>query len=288
VVAFCDHPIRCTFWSLTRRSSWSAVVCRVGFDNSLSVKRVRFEFSAVDAELDPLRRGQLPGLGPFQGLDQEPAPPFPSRPSERGKIHDGMPPDLWVPPGQRSLDRTRQGGPVTFGLTVASTAILFISLLFVVPTPVAMAAGTVEVAQRVVAQPVPPPTAAPVSTTSTPAPEPVPSPTTTLPAPVPALTTVAASTASQGLPARGHATASGCGPALAYMAAYAAPGFQLICPGDAQGHQATTCINSYPCAPGQKMILIADPCPAAYMNESSNSLAIQFGGVIDPYGACRP
>ena len=79
----------------------------------------------------------------------------------------------------------------------------------------------------------------------------------------------------------------GCGPALAYLAAYAAPGFKLVCPGDSQGHQATTCISAYPCAPGEKMIIITVPCAAAYMNEAHNSWAVQDGGTIDPYGYCH-
>jgi hypothetical protein len=59
-----------------------------------------------------------------------------------------------------------------------------------------------------------------------------------------------------------------------------------MCPGYAQGHQATTCIGADPCSPGQRLIIIADPCPAAYMNEASNSWAVLVGGVIDPFGSC--
>ncbi|HXX89001.1 MAG TPA: hypothetical protein VEI83_02100 [Acidimicrobiales bacterium] len=130
------------------------------------------------------------------------------------------------------------------------------------------------------------PTTVPVTTTvpTTTAPPPPPPP----PPPVPTTTVAPASApASNGVPPEGQATAYGCGPALAYLTAYAAPGFQLVCPGDSQGHQATTCISSYPCAPGQKMIIITDPCPAAYMNEAHNSWAVQDGGSIDPYGYCR-
>ena len=135
-------------------------------------------------------------------------------------------------------------------------------------------------------------TAAPASVS--PATAPV-APTTTLPPPtttsVPAAPAVddsaaPATAAAGGVPPQGQATASGCGPALAYLAAYAAPGFDLVCPGYAMGHQAATCINEAPCAPGQKMIVIADACPAAYMNEAHNSWAIQDGGAIDPYGYC--
>jgi hypothetical protein len=71
------------------------------------------------------------------------------------------------------------------------------------------------------------------------------------------------------------------------LALYAAPGYQFVCPGNAQGHQATTCVGpDYPCGPGQRLIIIAEPCPAAYMNEASNSWALLYGGAIDPYGSC--
>ncbi|HXX90690.1 MAG TPA: hypothetical protein VEI83_10760 [Acidimicrobiales bacterium] len=95
-----------------------------------------------------------------------------------------------------------------------------------------------------------------------------------------------ASLAALGFTPIGHATAYGCKPALVYLSLYAAPGYQFICPGDAQGHQATTCAGNDPCRPGQKLIIIADPCPAAYMNEASNSWAILIGGTIDPFGSC--
>jgi hypothetical protein len=102
----------------------------------------------------------------------------------------------------------------------------------------------------------------------------------TLPAP--------AAAPSTSLPSRGHATAWGCGPALDYLHAYADPSFTLICPGNAQGHQATTCIGlSAPCVTGQRLIIIADPCPAAYMNEAANSWSVAGGGgAIDPFGSC--
>ncbi len=81
----------------------------------------------------------------------------------------------------------------------------------------------------------------------------------------------------------------GCQAALAYLAAHAAPGFSFACPGYAFGRQAMTCMNDPPyCAAGEDVIVIADPCPAAYMNEASNSRV--FSGLsdapIDPYGYC--
>ena len=97
------------------------------------------------------------------------------------------------------------------------------------------------------------------------------------------------------VPPVGLATAWGCGPALQYLQAYADPGFTFECaPGDAQGHQATTCTNPTSgmvpgdaCEPGQKLVMISDPCPAAYMNETSNTWILTYGdGWLDPYGAC--
>jgi hypothetical protein len=91
------------------------------------------------------------------------------------------------------------------------------------------------------------------------------------------------------VPAAGEATQFGCSAALAHLAAYAAPGFAYQCPGYAAGHQAeTTCAASAsPCDTG-RVIVIADPCPAAYMNEAANSWVLV--GVspapLDPYGAC--
>ena len=104
------------------------------------------------------------------------------------------------------------------------------------------------------------------------------------------------------LPSYGHATAWGCAAALAYLQAYAAPGFALDCPGYAEGHEAMTCIHGTPqypdaCLNGPE-IAISDACPQAYMNESANSWLLtgqtateqaKFGvsyDSIDPFGAC--
>jgi hypothetical protein len=48
-----------------------------------------------------------------------------------------------------------------------------------------------------------------------------------------------------------------------------------------------TCENTSAC-PGAKVIVIADPCPIAYMNEAHNSwlFADHVSGVIDPFGHC--
>ena len=109
-------------------------------------------------------------------------------------------------------------------------------------------------------------------------------------------------TCAPALPAYGHATAWGCAAALAYLQAYAAPGFALDCPGYAEGHEAMTCLHGTPqypdaCLNGPE-IAISDACPQAYMNESANSWLLtgqaateqaKFGvsySSIDPFGAC--
>lgn len=92
-----------------------------------------------------------------------------------------------------------------------------------------------------------------------------------------------------GLPPAGEATRSGCAAAYAYLRAYAAPGFTIECPGDAGGHEAETmCISAVTPCGTLRLIVIADPCPAAYMNEASNSWALigASDAPIDPYGSC--
>ena len=94
----------------------------------------------------------------------------------------------------------------------------------------------------------------------------------------------------------------GCAAALAYLQAYAAPGFALDCPGYAEGHEAMTCLHGTPqypdACPNGPTIAISDACPQAYMNESANSWYMtgqlsteqeKFGvsySSIDPFGAC--
>ena len=92
------------------------------------------------------------------------------------------------------------------------------------------------------------------------------------------------------LPPPGEATAFGCAAAQAYLAAYAAPGFSVQCPAAAGGHQATTmCVSSATRCDVQRVILIAEPCAAAYMNEASNSWVLLgvTNAPIDPYGFCH-
>ena len=89
-------------------------------------------------------------------------------------------------------------------------------------------------------------------------------------------------------PAAAPASGYGCAAALAYLRANAAPGFRFVCPGNANGHQAMTCLNHAPECPGTGIIAISVPCPAAYKNEAANSWIISGlrGGGIDPYGYC--
>jgi hypothetical protein len=136
----------------------------------------------------------------------------------------------------------------------------------------------------------PPPTAVPTAApASTAAPAPAPA---AAPAPAPPPT----------VPAYGQATTWGCAAALAYLEAYAAPGFAFDCPGYAEGHEAMTCVADTPqfpdACPSGPTIAISDACPQAYMNETANSwnltgqLAVEqqrYGisyGSIDPFGAC--
>jgi hypothetical protein len=54
------------------------------------------------------------------------------------------------------------------------------------------------------------------------------------------------------------------------------------------GREAMTCKNEPGICPDQLVIAIADPCPAAYMNEASNSWVLMGASAasLDPYGAC--
>ena len=80
-----------------------------------------------------------------------------------------------------------------------------------------------------------------------------------------------------------------CAAAVHYLDAHAAPGFSFVCPGFALGHQAMTCDNVSGVCPGQKVIVIAVPCPAAYENEAWNSRVLEnlASGPLDPFGYCR-
>jgi hypothetical protein len=123
------------------------------------------------------------------------------------------------------------------------------------------------------------PAAAPTPAAPTPA-APTATPQAVVPAPAPF---------SGAVPPFGKAWAWGCAAAVAYLNAYAAPGFTISCPGNAGGHQAaTTCISGYSLCSDGRSIVIADPCPAAYMNEASNSWVLLglLDAPIDPYGSC--
>jgi hypothetical protein len=129
-----------------------------------------------------------------------------------------------------------------------------------------------------VSEPLSAATTVPTTTpTTTAVPTPTTPPTTTPPAP--ALDVAAAAAVPSGY---------GCAAALAYLRAHAAPGFALECPGWADGHQAMSCDNVAGICPGAKVIAISIPCPAAYMNEASNSWVLlgESHNALDPYGYC--
>jgi len=139
-----------------------------------------------------------------------------------------------------------------------------------------------------------------VPATTTPSPPPaatVAADAASSPAPPPATPATTSVSSTSGSPPAGTATAWGCGPALQYLEAYAAPGFVFQCPGYAQGHQAMTCVDVAGVCAGEELVAISDPCPAAYMNEAHNSWVLSheaFGTPlpdgtsddIDPYGYC--
>lgn len=122
------------------------------------------------------------------------------------------------------------------------------------------------------------------TTTTTPPPAPT-TPTTNSPPPTPPMPPPPASGA---VPPRGAATAWGCPAAEAYLKAYANPAFTVECPGNAQGREGMTCANELGACPNEAIIAIADACPAAYMNEASNSWSLLglSSAPIDPYGSC--
>jgi hypothetical protein len=180
------------------------------------------------------------------------------------------------------------------------------------PDYTALASATVPMAvhESTTTTPAPTTTTTSTSTTTTTAPPATTTTTTSAPAPTPAPSPAPAVLAATpppapvapALPAYGHATVWGCTAALAYLQAYAAPGFALDCPGYAEGHEAMTCLHGTPqypdACPGGPTIAISDACPQAYMNESANSWYLtgqlsteqaKFGvsyAEIDPFGAC--
>jgi hypothetical protein len=131
-------------------------------------------------------------------------------------------------------------------------------------------------------------TAPPTTTTTLPPPATATAPATTpVPAPAPQIAPAAPAAPSDAA----TPTDYGCAAALAYLAANANPEFSFECPGYADGNAAMTCVNHDPECPGEHLIVIADPCPAAYMNEAYNSNSWSdatgtFTRPIDPYGSC--
>jgi hypothetical protein len=179
-------------------------------------------------------------------------------------------------------------------LTLALPVLVVASVIIGAPTsPGAAAARDLNRQARLAssAQPavhVPAPTttttAPPTTTTTEPPPttttEPAPGPSPQVAPPVAAAPSVATTPPGYG-----------CAAALAYLAANANPEFSFECPGYADGNEAMTCVNHDPECPGEHLIVIADPCPAAYMNEAYNSNSWSdatgtFARPIDPYGSC--
>lgn len=120
--------------------------------------------------------------------------------------------------------------------------------------------------------------------------------TTVPPHIAPSVTTTTVPLVAQPTPAAEPSTTAlagwGCAAAVAYLEAHAAPGFTFMCtdtPGATiLGHQAATCYHDVPYCPDSGVIAIADPCPAAYENEASNSWVAEglSKAPIDPYGSC--
>lgn len=172
------------------------------------------------------------------------------------------------------------------------------------PVPRRLGAHSEGFAQAVTPDIAPLPNARAAPAPATPSPmAPAPSRSPSTPPPMPAATTpppaAVAAPPTPVAPATGAPAAStpaapggygyGCAAALAYLAGHAAPGFVSSCPHYAGGHQATTiCTGAPACQPGTEFIWIADPCPAAYMNEASNSWVLigQSDSPWDPYGYC--
>ena len=136
------------------------------------------------------------------------------------------------------------------------------------------------------------PTPSPTTTTTTTAPAapapPPPAPTTTTTVPPPPAVPAETASVPGPLPPQGQASAWGCAAAVAYLSTYAYPGFMFECPANALGREAMTCLNEAGVCAGEAVIAIADPCPAAYMNEASNSWVLEGKSTapIDPYGVC--
>ena len=103
------------------------------------------------------------------------------------------------------------------------------------------------------------------------------------PAPVQSPTSAPQQPASQSSTPTGY----GCAAAIAYLHAHAEPSYAIACPGNAEGRQAMTCNYHAPECPNSRIIAIAVPCPAAYMNEAHNSwVLLGEASGIDPYGSC--
>jgi hypothetical protein len=166
---------------------------------------------------------------------------------------------LIIPPSSTAMATPSGPAPTSFNLvqhfTLHRTPVTS-------PTTAAPVRATTQLVSAPAPAPPPPPPPAP-------APAPPPPPT---PAPAPAPVAIAPQ------------WQYGCADAIAYLQTHANPAFTIECPGYAGGHEAMTCVNYSSECPNAAIIAIADPCPAAYMNEAVNSQA--GGEQIDPYGSC--
>ena len=181
-------------------------------------------------------------------------------------------------------------------VSAVATALLLVLVVFAYTLPATRAHGvtlgqtvsahstavSTTIPTKLVQPPVVSTTTAPVPPTSVPPTAVSPTPTPPPPAQAPPPATAQPTTAPNGY---------GCAAALAYLAANANPEFTVSCPGYADGNEAMTCVNHAPECAGEHIIVIADPCPAAYMNEAYNSQSWsdalgEFTRPIDPYGGC--
>lgn len=192
-------------------------------------------------------------------------------------------------PRTRPTGRVKVRRPYSFAL-MAALAALALQQATAAAAPFENAVATPTAAARPVPWPnhvrsVP---EVPAVTTTTTPPTTAP-PTTAPPTTVQHLVATTPVSAPPKAPAAVQPSDYGCGPALAYLSAHAAPGFHFECPGYSLGHQAMTCINVSGVCSGEKLIVISVPCRAAYMNEASNSWSMQglTNAPIDPYGYCH-
>ncbi len=106
----------------------------------------------------------------------------------------------------------------------------------------------------------------------------------------PSTTTTVLGTVVAATPPPTEPVTTTCADASAYLAAHAAPGFEITCaPGSALGHYGYTCVNVPDRCEGKRLIRIACPAPFVYKNEATNSWTLTGTGKgIDPFGSGSP